>query len=195
MRCLVLVSMMLMFLCNVVSANHYDHEIEWKNKYVDFKEINNVYINMQPIIYEGLVVDDTDKMQLDSIIYEQQKKYLKKYNKVTSPQQADVFVDISIVDWRQTEEYQYKWTYIDSVKDIQYENGYGKQIYIEYPVPEIIGGDMQYPWYLTVKYSVTDKDDNLLYIYMFESKEETQTNVDIFENTTQDFFKKFNRLR
>lgn len=48
---------------------------------------------------------------------------------------------------------------------------------------------MQYPWYLTVKYSVTDRDDNLLYIYMFESKEETQTNVDIFENTTQDFFK------
>lgn len=195
MRYLVLIGIVLVFLCNVVSANHYDHEIEWENKYVNFKEINNVYINMQPIIYDGIVIDDMDKMRLDSIIYEQQKKYLKKYNKVTSPEQADVFVDISIVDWRQAEEYQYKWTYIDSVRDIQYENEDGKQIYVDYPVPEIIGGDMQYPWYLTVKYSVTDRDDNLLYIYMFESKEETQTNVDIFENTTQDFFKKFNRLR
>lgn len=195
MRYLVLIGIVLMFLCNVVSANHYDHEIEWENKYVNFKEINNVYINMQPIIYDGIVIDDMDKMRLDSIIYEQQKKYLKKYNKVTSPEQADVFVDISIVDWRQAEEYQHKWTYIDSVRDIQYENEDGKQIYVDYPVPEIIGGDMQYPWYLTVKYSVTDRDDNLLYIYMFESKEETQTNVDIFENTTQDFFKKFNRLK
>ena len=74
-------------------------------------------------------------------------------------------------------------------------NAKKKTFYVDYPEPEIIGGDMQYPWYLTVKYSVTDRDDNLLYIYMFESKEETQTNVDIFENTTQDFFKKFNRLR
>lgn len=90
MRYLVLIGIVLVFLCNVVSANHYDHEIEWENKYVNFKEINNVYINMQPIIYDGIVIDDMDKMRLDSIIYEQQKKYLKKYNKVTSPEQADV---------------------------------------------------------------------------------------------------------
>ena len=42
MRYLVLIGIVLVFLCNVVSANHYDHEIEWENKYVNFKEINNV---------------------------------------------------------------------------------------------------------------------------------------------------------
>lgn len=157
-----------------------------KIKNYDFKQIKTVHIDPGistngPVIYEdlfGIIAENT--------------KYLKRCQLGESAELSNAVVKITILDWRTENEYIPKSDSITFDIKEHYKDDDGNRIYTKTPRLVKEGGYSVLMQYFEAKYEVFDKNNRLLYEYVY--KEETRdSNREVFAEATKKFFKEFNK--
>lgn len=188
-RYLYLLSIFLLFCSSTALAEN----VEWKNKGVDFKTAQTVYIEPNIEYYPGTILFDIDKANIANTIKENQK-YLKEYKIISNKEAADFIIVPSVVEWSSRDEYvpqksEIKWTTV-----VDYEDEYGNKAYSKYPELAVSGGYRKYIQFFTVKFTVYDKDNYTAYVYV-DRREDEKENKNMFERAVKNFFKEFNKTK
>ncbi len=189
LRLILMVGVISLLFSHVVFANN----ATFINHSFDFKKPLSIYIDPYVHYGEKAHVDYASQMEISKIIGENQKK-LKKFKIAPNAASADLIISTDMLEWDTRQYYVPGHSYVTYKERVDYKTKDGKKAYTEIPYKKDEPGRYAHCNFLTVRYTVCDKNYNTVYIYM-DNRDAYKDHINMFERATKNFFTNFNKIK